>query len=90
VTAKKNYHKPAEDPRTIGGGLKAQGRARREKLQLMINTNPRNLRNDLSPEMKLQTIAIKDIKMPKHTVRRIDSGHIKEVANSIQSTRFLG
>ncbi len=34
--AKKDYHKPPEDPRTIGGGLKAQGRARREKLQAMI------------------------------------------------------
>lgn len=24
--AKKNYHKPAEDPRTIGGGLEEKGR----------------------------------------------------------------
>jgi hypothetical protein len=30
MAAKKNYHKPAEDPRTIGGGLKAARRARRE------------------------------------------------------------
>ena len=28
--AKKDYHKPPEDPRTIGGGLKAQGPAARE------------------------------------------------------------
>jgi hypothetical protein len=90
MTAKKNYHKPAEDPRTIGGGLKAQGRARREKLQMMINSKPQHTRNDLLPEMKLQTIAIKDIKMPKHAVRKLDPGHIKEVANGIQPMRFLG
>ena len=32
MAAKKNYHKPPEDPRTIGSGLKAHGRARRERL----------------------------------------------------------
>jgi len=26
MTAKKNYHKPPEDPRTIGGGLEEEGR----------------------------------------------------------------
>jgi hypothetical protein len=70
MAAKKNYHKPAEDPRTIGGGLKAAGRARREKLQLMINSTPRTLRNDLLPEMKLQTLAIADLNMPKLIWRR--------------------
>jgi ERCC4-related helicase len=57
MTAKKNYHKPAEDPRTIGGGLKAAGRERREKLQMIINSRPQHTRNDLLPEMKLQTLA---------------------------------
>ena len=88
MSAKKNYHKPAEDPRTLGGGLKAQGRERREKLQMMINSRPRNTRNDLLPEMKLQTLAIADIKMPKHMVRKLDPGHIKEVANGIQAMGF--
>ena len=69
MTTKKNYHKPAEDPRTIGGGLKAQGRERCEKLMTMINSKPRHARNDLLPEMKLQTLAIADLKMPKHMVR---------------------
>src|SRR4029077_20895541 len=72
---KKNYHKPAEDPRTIGGGLKAQGRERREKLMTMINSRPRHARNDLLPEMKLQTLAIADLNMPKHMVRKLDQGH---------------
>ncbi len=83
--AKKNYHKPAEDPRTIGGGLKAAGRARREKLMEIINSTPRKLRNDLLPEMQLQTLAISDLKMPKNMVRKLDPGHIKEVANGIQA-----
>jgi hypothetical protein len=48
-------------------GDKAQGRARREKLQLMINSKPRSARNDLSPRMHLQTLAIADLKMPNHT-----------------------
>jgi ParB-like nuclease family protein len=86
--AKKNYHKPPEDPRTIGGGLKAQGRERREKLMTMINSKPRTLRNDLLPTMKLQTLAIADLKMPKHMVRKLDPGHIKEVANGIQAMGF--
>jgi hypothetical protein len=88
MAAKKNYHKPPEDPRTIGGGLKAQGRARREKLQLMINGRPRHARNDLLPEMRLQTLAIADLTMPKHLVRKLDPGHIKEVANGIQPIGF--
>jgi hypothetical protein len=60
MAVKKNYHKPPEDPRTIGGGLKAQGRARREKLQLMLDSKPQHTRNDLLPTMELQTIAIKE------------------------------
>jgi hypothetical protein len=66
--AKKDYHKPPEDPRTIGGGLKAQGRARREKLQAMINSTPRKLRKTLLPGMELQTLAIADLKTFKHRV----------------------
>ena len=85
MAAKKDYHKPAEDPRTIGGGLKAQGRARREKLQMIINSKPRALRNDLLPAMELQTLAIAGLKMPKHMVRKLDPGHVKEVANGIQA-----
>jgi hypothetical protein len=88
MAAKKHYHKPAEDPRTIGGGLKAAGRERREKLQMIINTKPRNTRNDLLPSMELQTLAIADLKMPKNMVRKLDEGHIKEIANGIQAMGF--
>ena len=65
--------------------MKAQGRARREQLQAIINSTPRTLRNDLLPTMELQTLAIADLKMPKNMVRKLDPGHIKEVANGIQA-----
>jgi hypothetical protein len=87
---KKNYHKPPEGPRTIGGGLKAQGRARREKLMTMINSKPRTLRNDLLPTMELQTLAIADLEMLKHMVRKLHPGHFEEVANGIQPMGFSG
>jgi hypothetical protein len=76
MAAKKNYHKPPEDPSTIGGGLKAAGRERREKLSMIINTTPRRTRNDLLPSMELQTSAIADIVMPKHIVRKLDQRHV--------------
>ena len=60
MAAKKNYHEPSEDPRAIGGGLKAQGRARREKLRAMINSRPSTVRDDLLPTIKLRTLAIAD------------------------------
>jgi hypothetical protein len=90
MAAKKDHHKPAEDPRTLGGGLKAARRERREKLSMIINSTPRHKRNDLLPTMELQTLAIADLKMPKHMVRKLDEGHIKEVAHGIQAMGFSG
>jgi hypothetical protein len=45
-------------------------------------------RNDLLPTMVLQTLAIADLKMPKNMVRKLDEGHIKEVAHGIQAMGF--
>ena len=50
----------------------------------MINSKPRTLRNDLLPTMELQTLAIADLEMPKHMVRKLHPGHFEEVANGIQ------
>jgi hypothetical protein len=44
----------------------------------VADSKPRTLRNDLLPELKLQTLAICDLKMPKHVARKLDPGHIKE------------
>jgi hypothetical protein len=55
---------------------------------VMVNTKPQHTRNDLLPTMELQALAIADIKMPKHMVRKLDPGHIQEIANGIQAMGF--
>jgi hypothetical protein len=40
--------------------------------------------------MKLQTLAIADLRMPKNMVRKLHPGHIEEVANGIQPMGFSG
>jgi hypothetical protein len=42
------------------------------------------LRNDLLPEMHLQTLAIAGLKMPAGMLRKLHPGHFEEVANGIQ------
>lgn len=65
--AKKDYHKPPEDPRTIGGELKQRGRERREQLQTMIPSRPsKPPRNDIRPDMQLIDIKITDLRAPAH------------------------
>ncbi len=86
---KKPHRKPAEDPSTIGGGLKARGRERRESLSIAIASAPRrSARNDLLPAMELVSIPLKDLRFPKNTVRKLTEGHIREVANSISAMGF--
>jgi hypothetical protein len=55
MATEKNYHKPPEDPRTIGGGLKAQGRERREKLQMMINSRPHHTQRSAARDVIADT-----------------------------------
>jgi hypothetical protein len=88
VTKRADRKTPGGRTHALGGKLLDVGKERREKLQLMINSRPRSLRNDLLPTMELQTLAIKDLKMPKRMVRKLDEGHIKEVANGIQGMGF--
>jgi hypothetical protein len=66
--------RPAHDRRRA----QSPGRDRREKLQMMINSRPRSMRNDLLPTMELQALAIADLNMPKHMVRKLDQGQVKE------------
>ena len=67
---KKPHRKPAEDPSTIGGGLKARGRERRESLSIAIASAPRRAgRNDLLPAMELVSIPLKDLRFPKNSER---------------------
>jgi hypothetical protein len=88
VTKRADRKTPDGHTHRLGGELLGKGQERREKLQLMINSRPRDARNDLLPTMELQTLAIADLKMPKHTVPKLGPGHIEEVANGIQAMGF--
>jgi hypothetical protein len=55
---------------------------------MMIDSKPRTLRNDLLPELTLQTLAISDLKMPKNMARKLDPGQYQGVANGIQAMGF--
>ena len=88
VTKRADRKTPDGHTHRLGGELLGKGMERRQKLQMMLNSQPRHARNDLTPMMELQTLAIKDLKMPKHMVRELDPGHVKEVANSIQAMGF--
>ena len=90
VTKRADRKTPDGHTHRLGGELLGKGLERREKLQMMLNSRPRHARNDLLPEMKLQTLAISDLKMPKNMVRKLDPGHIEEVAHNIQAMGFSG
>ena len=55
MAAKKNYHKPAEDPRTIGGGLRAS-LAREEWLEIFLR--PR------WPSVRMRMALVPDARKP--------------------------
>jgi hypothetical protein len=90
VTKRADRKTPDGRTHALGGKLLDVGKERREKLQMIINSRPHHTRNDLLPEMKLRTLAIADLTMPKHMVRKLDPEHIKEVANGIQPMGFSG
>ena len=70
VTKRADRKTPDGRTHALGGKMLDAGKERREKLQMMINSKPRTLRNDLLPEMQLQTLAIADLTMPKLLWRR--------------------
>ena len=72
----------------MGGGLKARGRARREQLSTAIASAPRVPRNDLLPDLHLVSVPLDKLQLPKNQVRKLQEGHIKEVANIISTLGF--
>jgi hypothetical protein len=61
VTKRADRKTPDGRTHALGGKMLDAGKERREKLQLMINSRPRSARDDLLPEMHLQTLAIADL-----------------------------
>lgn len=67
--------------------LKSKARHRREEAAL--TSVPRcSTRNDLLPELQLVNRPLRDLVIPKRNVRRLEAGHIQEVALSIGELGF--
>jgi ParB-like nuclease domain len=80
----------SEAARSLTGGLKAKNRRRREGLKLLAaSSSPvRAPRNDLLPRLDLAYVLLEDLRTPAREVRKLDSAHVREVANSINTFGF--
>ena len=76
-------------PRRVGPGNFTPSLSQiREVLNTSVASSPRRARNDLLPSMQLLSIALKDLRMPERQVRKLQEGHITEVANGITTLGF--
>ena len=87
------WHEPDEArvhvPRRLGPGNFTPSLSQiREVLNTSVASSPRRARNDLLPSMQLLSIALKDLRMPERQVRKLQEGHITEVANGITTLGF--
>jgi DNA modification methylase len=74
---------------TLTDKLKARSRRRREGLgRLAESSRPCARRNDLLPPLELAYILIDDLRMPSRTLRKLEPGHVREVANAINTLGF--
>ena len=83
----------AHDPvraRDLTEQLKDKSRGRRARLAgvAAATSSPRPRRNDTLPRLDLLYVPLEDLRAPPRTVRELDSGHIREVANSIGALGF--
>jgi DNA modification methylase len=84
---KQTFAKPAK---AINDDLNTRSRARRSQLKnsVALQELAYSRRNDLVPGMKLENRPISSLHAPKRNVRRRDSAHEVEVANSIKEFGF--
>ena len=77
------------DERSLTQQLKAKSRRRREGLgRISAPSLARTLRNDPLPALDLVYIPIEDLRMPSRAVRKLEPGHVREVANAISTLGF--
>lgn len=71
------------------GALRSKSRGRREALARSV-TAERTVgrRNDLLPKLDLVEREIGSLRPPARNVRKVDPGHVREVANSIETLGF--
>jgi DNA modification methylase len=77
-------------PDSLREGLKTKGRLRRESTAKRAATQrvKQHIRNDLFPNLKIETVPIDSLDSYSRRLRKSDAAHIREIANSIASLGF--
>ena len=55
---------------------------------MALASTPRTPRNDLLPDLALVSVPIDKLQLPKNQIRKLQEGHVKEVANIISTLGF--
>ena len=71
-------------------GLKERGRTRRRAREALANASggPKLVRNDLLPNLHIESYSIESLRISTRRLRKSDAAHIREVANSIRAFGF--
>jgi DNA modification methylase len=71
-------------------GLKTKGRLRREstRRQAAVQHAKRHTRNDLLPNLKIEAVSIDSLSSYSRRLRKSETAHIQEIANSIENLGF--
>ena len=78
-------------PARLTESLAAKNRRRRQDclaIQSVTAEPIRHRRNDLTPNLALEQVAVADLKTLPNRTRRITPGHVREVARSIEAHGF--
>jgi DNA modification methylase len=77
------------DERSLTSQLKAKSRLRRECVKRFRSPLPAQApRNDPLPNLDLVYVALADLRLPAREIRKLDSAHVREVANAISTFGF--
>ena len=80
---------PRRGERSLTELLKAKSRRRREGLERLPSPGPaRAPRNDPLPNLDLVYVPLEDLRLPWREIRKLDPGHVREVANAISTLGF--
>ena len=80
---------PRGGKRSLTRQLRVKSRRRREVLERSRSPSPaRAPRKDPLPNLDLAYIPLEDLRMPSREIRKLDSAHVREVANAISTLGF--
>ena len=85
-----NHRKISLSDNSLRNNLRARSQRRRKELAALAATSPASyaIRNDLVPKLELVERAPKDLRVPSRKVRKVEPGHLREIATSINSFGF--